>query len=199
MSASNTHFFLNWAKERVDEMDAALASFEAKAEEVGADLRARANHAIAELRKSRDEFKETVKKQAAANEAAWATVKTQLDADWARFQSDVQKYVDGFGEQIKQQQTTFKLQGDAQLKAWREAADKFNAAAAEFAAERRVEIDAAVARMKAEAATADEKLEKLHKAGTESWSVLTAALSETRGVFDRANQLAREAFKKAAA
>ena len=28
---SSLHVYLNWAKERIDEMDAALASFEAKA------------------------------------------------------------------------------------------------------------------------------------------------------------------------
>jgi hypothetical protein len=53
--------------------------------------------------------------------------------------------------------------------------------------------------MKADAAVADEKLKKLQQAGTESWSVLMAGLTETRAAFDRANQSAREAFKKAAA
>jgi hypothetical protein len=31
---SSMHFYLNWAKERIDEMDAVLASFETKASEV---------------------------------------------------------------------------------------------------------------------------------------------------------------------
>jgi hypothetical protein len=109
-----------------------------------------------------------------------------LEADWARFETEVQKYVKSFGEQIKQQQATFKLQADAQLKAWREAADKFQVAAAGFAAERRSEIEANVKRMKADAVAAEEKLQKLDQAGTQSWSVLTAALTETRAVFDRA-------------
>jgi len=130
---------------------------------------------------------------------AWTATKTQLEADWARFQTEVQKYLGSFGDQIKQQQATFKHQADAQLKAWREAADKFNAAAAEFATERRGEIDMTIARMRADAATADRKLQELQQAGTESWSVLMTALTETRGVFDRDNQSAREAFKKAAA
>jgi hypothetical protein len=64
------------------------------------------------------------------------------EADWARFETEVQKYVRSFGEQIKQQQATFKLQADAQLKAWREAADKFQVAAAGFAVGRRSEIEA---------------------------------------------------------
>jgi hypothetical protein len=52
--------------------------------------------------------------------------------------------------------------------------------------------------MKADAVAAEEKLLKLNQAGAQSWSVLTAALTETRAVFDRANQAAREAFKRAA-
>lgn len=48
-------------------------------------------------------------------------------------------------------------------------------------------------------ATAEEKLKKLQRAGNESWSVLMGALTETRAVFDRTNQSAREVFKKAAA
>jgi hypothetical protein len=71
------------------------------------------------------------------------------------------------------------------------------AAAADFASERRKDIDATVSQMRAEAVDAQDKLQRLAGAGTESWSTLSAALAETRAVFDRANQTAREAFKRA--
>ena len=51
--------------------------------------------------------------------------------------------------------------------------------------------------MKADAVAAEEKLLKLNLAGSQSWSALTAALTETRAVFDRANQAAWEALKRA--
>ena len=193
-----SHYFLNWAKVRIDEMDAALTSLEGKIGEVNADLRVKADHKLADLRNRRNEFQIIVKKQAEANEAAWTDAKIQLEADWGRFETEVQKYVESFGAKIGQQQVTFKLQAEAQLKAWREAADKFQAAAKGFASERRSEIDATITRMNADAAAADEKLEKLQQAGTESRTALTAALAETRAAFDRANQSAREAFKKVA-
>jgi hypothetical protein len=98
---------------------------------------------------------------------------------------------------MKQQQAVFQSQATAQLNAWRDTADKLNAAGKEFATERRREIDAAVARMKSDATVAEEKLQKLANAGTESWGALTAALAETRANFDRAHQAAREAFKRA--
>ena len=83
------------------------------------------------------------------------------------------------------------------MNAWRETADKLNAAAKEFAIERRREIDATVSRMRVDAIAAEKKLEELARAGTGSWSTLNAALAETRANFDRANQATREAFKRA--
>ena len=193
----NTHFFVNWAKERLDEMDATLTSLEGRAAEVQADARDKASKALDELRRNRDGFRDAVKKQAEASEAAWTGAKTRLEADWKAFETDVNKYVESYGKQLELQQATFKLQAAAQLNAWRDAADKLAAAAGEFASERRDEMEANVKRMKADAVAAEEKLQKLNQAGNQSWSALTAALTETRAVFDRANQTAREAFKRA--
>jgi len=40
---SAIQFYLNWAKERIDEMDATLAAFEAKVSELQGDARTKAN------------------------------------------------------------------------------------------------------------------------------------------------------------
>jgi hypothetical protein len=198
MSAQGSiHFFANWARERLDEMDATLTSLEGKVAEVQADARDKANKVLTDLRKNRDAFRDAIKKHSGANESAWTGAKTKLETEWSAFEADVRKYIESYGKQFELQQATFKHQAAAQLKAWREAGDKLASAANEFAAERRGEIEANVKRMKADAVAAEEKLLKLNQAGTQSWSVLTAALTETRAVFDRANQAAREAFKRA--
>lgn len=194
---SSIHFYLNWAKARIDEMDATLASLESKVSEVDADARVKANQVLTDLRKKRDDFRGTVTEQAEANEAAWIKAKAQLESEWSAFETEVKKYVESFGTQIEQQQATFKLQAAAQLKAWREAADKLRSAGKEFAAERRDEVEASVKRMEADAAAAEDKLQKLNQAGLQSWSALMGALAETRAAFDRANQAAQEAFKRA--
>jgi hypothetical protein len=182
---SKLHFYLNWAKERVDEMDAILASLESKVSELHADARVKAGQVLADIRKKRDDFRAAIKKQAEADEAAWIKAKAQLESDWSAFETEVKRYVETFGKQIEQQQATFKVQAAAQLKAWREAADKFQIAGKEFAAERRAEVDTTV-RMNADAAAAEEKLQKkVHEAGTQSWSALTAALPETRRLRSR--------------
>ena len=196
---SGFHYYANWAKARIDEMDAALTSLEGKAAELKAGAREKANQVLADLRKIRDDFRDTANKQAAANEAAWKSVKAQLESEWTAFQAELNNNIESFGKQIEQQQAIFRSQADAQLKAWRDAADRLGTAAKSFAAERRAEIDAVVKRMDADAAQAEEKLRKLNQAGGQSWSSFTTALSETRAAFDRANQAAEDAFRKAAA
>jgi hypothetical protein len=195
---SSIHFYVNWAKERLDEMDATLTSLEGKVGGVQADARDKANKVLADLRKKRDDFRDTVKKQSEASEAAWISAKAQLESEWSSFEAEVKKYVENFAQQIEQQQATFSLQAAAQLNAWREAVDKLGSAANEFAAERRGEIDATLQRMKADAEAAEAKLQKLNQAGAQSWSVLMATLTETRAAFDRTSQAVREEFKRVA-
>jgi len=173
---SNVHYYVNWAKERLDEMDATLTSLESKVAEVQADARDRADKVLAIMREKRDGFRNIVKKQSEANEVAWISAQAQLESEWSAFETEARKYVESFVKQVEQQQATFKLQAAAQLNAWREAVDKLGSAANEFAAERRNEIDAALKRMKADAVAAEAKLLNLNVAGTQSWSVLMAAL-----------------------
>lgn len=195
--ASSLQFYLNLAKERIDEMDAVLASLEVNAAQVAAESRARADQLIADLRTKRTAFQENMKKQVEAGEAAWLEAKARLDSGWNDFQSDVKKYVDGFGQQLKQPQATFEDVAAVQLKAWREAADKIQAASGELAADGRARVEAVVQQMKADARTTEANFQKLTKAGTESWVTLNAALTESRAAFDRANQTAWDAFKRA--
>ena len=198
MSAqSSVHFYLNWAKERLDEMDATLAVLDGQIAKMQADTRAKAQQFVAELRARRDEFDSALKKQAQAGEAAWETAKTRLEADWKEFQGLLKEYSETVGEHIDQQRAMFESQVNAQLKAWRETADQLNVAARAFASESRREVDTAITRMKADASAAEQKLANLTQAGNESWSALSAALAETRASFDRANQAARDALKRA--
>ena len=195
---SRMHFYLNWAKERIDEMDATLASLEAKAGQVQADSKAKANQLVADLQKRREEFQAALKKQAEAGEAACERAKPQLEARWNEFEGQVKTYIDTVGKQVQQQHATFQDVAAAQVKAWREAADKLGDAAAQVAAAQRANIDAALKQMKADSSEAEARFQKLKQAGSESWTVLGAALAESRKAFDRANQAAWQALKHAA-
>ena len=192
---SSMHFYLNWAKERIDEMDAALASFEIKAGEAKADSKVKAEQIIADLKQRRDAFQSQFKTQAEAGEAALARSGTELEKQWNGFEAQMKTYFESAGKQIEQQQTTFKDVAAAQAKAWREAADRFREAAGKVAATHTGDFDAALKRMKSDASEAEARLQKLKQAGGESWSVLSAALAESRNAFDQANKAAWAALK----
>jgi hypothetical protein len=194
---SSMHIYLNWTKERLDEMDAALASFEAKASQQKADAKAKSDQLITDLKKRRDEFQAKAKAQAAAGEAAWQTAKTQLESQWHGFEAQVKTYFETVGKHVEQQQATFRGIATAQAKAWREAADSFHGAATKMAAEQRANVDAAVKQMKAEAAKSEASLQNLKQAGSQSWAALSGALAESRKAFDQANQKTWDAFKRA--
>jgi hypothetical protein len=149
------------------------------------------------MRKKRDDFRDTLKKQSDANEAVWIKEKTRLQSEWNAFETEVEKYIESSSQKIEQQQALFKTQADAQVKAWREAAENLRTVGKEFAAGRRSEIEAALKQMEADAAAAEKKLQTINEAGKQAWSALMAALGETRGAFDRANQAAQKAFKQA--
>jgi hypothetical protein len=50
--ASSAHFYLNWAKARIDEMDAVLISLEGKSTQITASARAAADKIVADLRQA---------------------------------------------------------------------------------------------------------------------------------------------------
>jgi len=193
LTESTMHFYFNWAKERIDEMDAALASLEAKAPQVKADAKVKIDQLIADLKKRREEFQALARKQAEAGEAAWQRAQIQLQTQWTGFETQLKTYVGTVSKQIEHQQAIFRDIGAAQAKAWREAADKLRDEGAKVAAAKRPEIDAAIKQMKAEA---DAQIERVKQAGGQSWSVIGAALAESRKAFDRVNQGAWEALKR---
>jgi hypothetical protein len=193
---SSMHAFLNWTKERIDEMDATLASLEAKVGQVKAELKANADQMLADMKKRRDEFQAKAKAQAQAGEAAMQASKAQLESQWHGFEAQVKTYFDTVGKQIEQQQATFRDVAAAQAKAWREAADKLHSEASKVAAAKRADVDAAVKQMKADAVEAEARLQKLKQAGSESWAAMSSALAESRKAFDQANQKAWDALKR---
>ncbi|WP_439400237.1 hypothetical protein ACRQ5Q_42435 (plasmid) [Bradyrhizobium sp. PMVTL-01] len=115
---SSMHVHLNWAKERIDEMDAALASFEVRADQAKAESKVKVDQIVADLKERRDEFRALLKTQVEATESALARAKTDLETQWDGFEAQVKTYFEGAGKQIEQQQATFRDIAAAQAKAW---------------------------------------------------------------------------------
>lgn len=104
----------------------------------------------------------------------------------------------GDRKQAKEVEAAFRARAEAQRKAWDEAIDKLHESAKSFADNRRDEIEAAVKHMKVETDAAKTKLDKLDKAGGESWGAMKSALTETRAALDKAQQAVHESLKRVA-
>jgi hypothetical protein len=192
---SSMHLYLNWAKERIDEMDAILASLEVKAGDAKAESKVKVDALIADLKQRRGQFQSQLKQYAAQGEAALEKAKSDLKAQWTAFEGEIGGYLDKAGKQFEQGEATFKTMADAQAKAWREAASSFRDAASKIGASQRADLESALKQMEVDASEAQTRLHKLKQAGSDSWSTLSAALAESRKAFDQANQAAWDALR----
>jgi len=200
MSAhSHMHPYLNLLKERIDEMDAALASLETKAGEAQAGSKVARDEFINGLKKMRTEFSAAVKKMAEAGGEALDLARAELDPLWAAFEGQIKAYMDNLGKDPAQQQAIFRDMAAAQGRAWRDAAEKLDESAQKAAAAHRGEFQAVANRMKAEAVDAEAQLHQLKAAGAKSWTAYSAALTESRKAFFHANETAWKALKQTAA
>ncbi len=108
---------LNWAKERIEEMEATLTSLQGRSRQPKATVRADPTRFIAQLRAQRDAFRDAVAQQAQADEAEPTLAATELKAQWAAFENDVDLYFEYFGKQTEQPQATFPMLAALQIEA----------------------------------------------------------------------------------
>ena len=194
---SSLHVYLEWTKQRIDEMDAILASLEAKAGQMSADSKPKVEKILAELRKRCEEFQTKAKANAQASEAVLRAAQAQLETQWQGFEAQVKVYFEAAGKQAEQQQAAFGAAAAARAKVWREAADHLQAEAMKVAAAKRADIDVAIKQMKVQAAEAEVQLQKLKQAGGASWDALSGALAQSRKTFGRASRDAWDAVSRA--
>lgn len=188
---------IDWARERLDEMDATLTSLDKKLGALKSENRAKAERAIAEMREQRDALKQMIEAKKEASEAEWQQAKATVEVRWTAFEGAVQRWVDATGELVAEQNEMYVARAEAQLRAWRQTIDQLDASAKSFAADRKRETDAALATIRTDADAAKARLEALKRSGKESWTALSKALAESRAAFDRANQVAADAFRRA--
>jgi len=195
---SRFHFHFDWAKARLDEMDAALASLERQVREAKTVSREKAEPLIAVLRRRRQAFEQAVNTWGQAEDAAWQHGGAELERQWDGFMAEVDRTVDAIGLQAAAHQEMFRDLAAAQQKAWHHAREKLRRAAAVFVDDRRTEIEHAALQMEGESSKAQARLKNLMTAASESRGALNAALGESRASFDRAIRAAEDAFGRAA-
>jgi hypothetical protein len=194
---SGVHGSIDWARERLDEMDATLALLERKLSDFKSENRATAERAIADMREQRAALKQVIDAKRQASEADWQQTKATVESRWTAFEAAVQKWGDATRQDVAVQNEIFAARTEAQLKAWKDIIDQLEASAKASASDRRREIESAMATIRADREVVKAKLETLKRSGKEARIALASALDESRAAFDRANQKASEALKRA--
>jgi len=194
---SSVHVAIGWAKERLDEIDATLASTEKKIGDLKSESHAKAENARAVMREESDAFRRAIEANKQANEADWQKAKAALEARWIAFETAVQQWEEATRERVAEQKEIFNARVEAQHKAWQEMIDQFEASAKGFTSDRKREIDSTLATIRADAEAKKARLEAFKQLGKEAQAAYDSALAESRAAFDRANQTAYEAFERA--
>lgn len=197
VARSGIHGSIDRAKERLGEMDATLALLEKKLADFKSENRAAAERAIAEMRVQREALKQIVDAKRQATEAEWQQAKATVESRWTAFEAAVQKWVDATRQDIAGQNEVFVARAEAQLKAWQDIIDQLEVSAKAATSDRKREIESAIATIRADREVVKAKLEAMKRSGKETRIALGNALNESRVAFDRANQTASEAFKRA--
>jgi hypothetical protein len=196
-AGSSIHGSIDRAKERLDEMDATLALLEKKLAGFKSENRAAAERAIADMREQRQALKQVVDAKRQASEAEWQQTKATVESRCTAFEAAVQKWADATSQDIADQNELFVARADVQLKAWKHIIDQLDASAKASASDRKREIESAMATIRADREAVKARLEAVKRSGTETRIALAKALDESRAAFDRANQAAAEASKRA--
>tara|TARA_R110000765_G_scaffold223535_1_gene327643 strand:- start:367 stop:984 length:618 start_codon:yes stop_codon:yes gene_type:complete len=194
---SPIHPYIEQAKNRLDEIDASIAHFEARAQDLKSDVRAKTDAAIAKMKSNRDAYRAWVKENQEIGEAVTAEAREKLTAEWAKFEDNVMAYFDAAAGMYEQDKAYFQVRIEAQKEAWKKTMDRVKAAAKTFQTKRKADLDAAVATLEKKADIASAKLKDLNKAGNASWAAIRDALSASRAAFDKAMGETQSAFKEA--
>jgi hypothetical protein len=197
VARSSLHGSIDRAKERLDEMDATLALLEKKLGTLNSENRAAAERAIADMREQRDALKRLIDAKRQASEAEWREAKSTIESRWTAFEAAVQKWMDATHRDIADQNELFVARVEAQLKAWDDIIDQLKTSAKASTADRKRDIESTIATIRAQRDVVKAKLEALKQSGKETRIALANALDQSRAAFDRANQTASEAFKRA--
>jgi hypothetical protein len=194
---SSVDVFVEWAKARLDEMAADAKVLESRLGDLDASRRAQAEQAAAQINRWVGEGQAKIKEVQAQGEAAITDAQAYIEATWAKFQTEADKWV----EEAKNQQATFEARAQAQAQTWQNLVNDYVQRAAEVRAQNKVQAEAQVEQLKADAqkmqSDLNAKVDDLSKAGQASWGAMSQALDESRNAFAKAIEITAKKFNEA--
>ena len=190
---SSIHDATVWAKNRLDEMDAAIGAMEERMRTLTDTAQVQAHLALLDARKWREMFLVKLKdlRRAARNKPE---LNAQLESIWEKFEGAFARWVEGAGRYAE----VLGARADAQAKAWSAVIENYRAELESRAKVGRERVTSGIQAMEEAAARQKDELRKLEAAGAASCAAWSDALARSRTAFDEALRKTREQFTKAA-
>ncbi|ABD89008.1 hypothetical protein [Rhodopseudomonas palustris] len=190
------HDTIGWAKQKLDETDALLASLQKSAGQLQADSRHQANRAIGDMHAVRIAFAQQLdaaRADASAVKGIAEHALTDLREEWKKVDLSFQAFLTAAADQTDVVNAALAARAAAQLKGWETALQPVRSAATAAIERARRDLDAAMSQLAAEQL----RLGGISVAGDEAWKALRAGLDETRAIYDRTWATVTDVLKKA--
>lgn len=182
------HEYIEWSKQKLDEIDATLLGLDKQIETLTGDARTTADRAVADVLAARDAFKakvEALRADVPTAEDAAADVYAALDQQWGEVELAVHGLLSAVAGRADVLKAALKARADAQRKAMRSSFQAIRANATEAIDRARGEVEAALHRITAEAEKVEAKLGQVSAAGGDTWKAIKGGLADAKSVHEK--------------
>lgn len=198
-SKSAAHDTIAWAKQRLDDADAAITEIERANRELAGQARQAADAALVRLKESRsklDGYAAQLQSEALSVKSGIDDVQQALEEEWIEVESALQAFVSAAGERADAARELAIARARAQRNSWKASYSDLRRQAEEAVDTARTEFDSAIKRLSEEAEKFQARIGEAKDAGDESWAAVKTGLSDAKSAHDRTIQKIRDAFSK---
>ncbi|MGX1101388.1 CerR family C-terminal domain-containing protein [Amorphus sp. MBR-141] len=198
---SRAHEQVEWTKQKLDEIDATLASLEKSVDDVRGDARKDADRALGRLKAAREAYAKKVDTLRADVDAARDVadaVYDSLEAEWDEIELAFQSFLTAAADQADVAKAAVSARAEAQRLSWQHSVDAIRASASQAVDRAHGEFDAALERLDAARFKVEAKLGQASAAGDESWQAVKDGIDQTRQAHERTWKKISEAISKIA-
>lgn len=193
------HEYIEWSKQKLDEIDATLLGLDKQIETLTGDARTRADRAVAEVLAARDAFKakvESLRADIPTAEDAAADVYAALDQQWGEVELAVHELLSAVAGRADVLRSALKARADAQRKAMRSSFQAIRANATEAIDRARGEVEAALHRITTETEKVEAKLGQVSAASGDTWKAIKSGLADAKSVHEKTWKAISEAIAR---
>lgn len=178
---------MEWSRDRLSELDAAIAVLEQDAAKLQGDGRARAEAALKELRETREAYRIKAD-DAMANARTWtdaqvADARKSLDENWAAFEAKLDAYLDKIEADLATRRAVLEAEFEARQRAWQRSIDELRAEADKLVAKEKADIETRISVLKAQADQAKARVGRLQEASRGAWETAKRSYADTQKLF----------------